>query len=86
MSFRNVVVFDCYNHFATYLSMEKAHGKIRIFRSTLLFLFTINLTKDAYKQWTYLPNVQPHWLWGNRPILSKNIKDQRWKRNFSTSL
>jgi len=41
----------------------------------LLLIFLWKKHMDAYKQWTYLPNVQPHWLWGNRPILSKNIKD-----------
>merc|ERR1712223_802647 len=30
---------------------------------------------DGFKKWSHLPQVKPHWFWGNRPMFSKNIKD-----------
>ena len=31
--------------------------------------------KDGFKKWNQLPQVKPHWFWGNRPSFSKNLKD-----------
>ena len=32
-------------------------------------------SKDGFKKWNHLPQVKPHWFWGNRPIFSKSLKD-----------
>ena len=53
--------------------METLHGKCK--KNIKMMQKCIYNSKDGFKKWNHLPQVKPHWFWGNRPIFSKSLKD-----------